>query len=582
MSDLPRPFGRYTLRAPLGQGGMGRVYLATLDGPAGFSKQLAIKMIRPDAVLGADALRTALFREARLGALLEHPNIVGTWELGEHDGAPFIAMDYVDGPPLDRALRGAGSPDPAVVVELGAQIAAGLAAAHALEVDGAPAGLVHRDLKPGNVFVGRNGIARIADFGLARLTSTPSTTEPGMAKGTPAYMAPEQIQAHAVDGRADIFALGAVLYELATGYTLFRRDSIVETFLSVAEVEATLAEDPTMDSLEIRVPGLKDIIRQCLRRHPEDRYQTADAVHDALRALGTTAGPRDVRAWLETAGPSAEVGETGEAESIVDPAQTPTRWVYDLDIAASADITRAQPVESELELDLDDLAGFSGPIARLDPLAPKPQPSRWPTDLAAVTMLLAGIGLFVAALAWLIVPGAGRTEAPPAAVQAPVEVPDLPAASALEVVSPAPAVAPGPVAVAPPETPKVAPHPAPSPSPAPRPVATEPTPEPAASVGPTPRDRIELLTPWPSAEPGQPLRFVARIAADAEVTLFLRPAGGAWEAHALRSQGDGQHVAVVSLPRDAQGRWGYRLEAQIDGRTVRLGSHTHHYPLRIQ
>jgi len=223
--DLGARLGPFEILEPLGTGGMGEVYRAR-DHRLG--RIVAIKVLRPD--LAADRDRVERFeREARAASALNHPNIVTIHDVGAEKSVSYIAMEWVDGTSL-RDLTGTGRPQPiADVIAIGAQIAEGLAKAHA-------AGIVHRDLKPDNVMVTRDGLVKILDFGLAKLAPAASDlgsliatqsggTAVGMLLGTVGYMSPEQARGAAVDYRSDQFALGIILYELATGRRAFRRES---------------------------------------------------------------------------------------------------------------------------------------------------------------------------------------------------------------------------------------------------------------------------------------------------------------------------------------------------------------------
>ena len=298
--DLPVDFGRYRLVSVLGEGGMARVFGAELVGPSGFRKRAAVKVIGL-AGLGADRdkMVRALVREARLGGLLHHPNVVETYEYGEADGQPFIAMELVTGIGLDGALRWGPRPAPKLALEIGAQICAGLAHAHDLAEDGRSAGLVHRDLKPSNVLVTLGGGVKVADFGIAKAQHLGgNTTRTGLTKGTPAYMSPEQANGQALDSRSDLFAVGALVWELLVGRRLFDADHLMATMLRVVRVEDLLNQGVLSEADE-RAPGVGELLRGCLRFDPEQRWSSATEVEEALRAVqATLVGPTDLRAWV--------------------------------------------------------------------------------------------------------------------------------------------------------------------------------------------------------------------------------------------------------------------------------------------
>jgi len=289
VGDLPVDLGRYRLHAILGTGGMARVFLADLTGPSGFRKRCALKVIH-NRVAGQDSLlRNALVNEARLGGLLHHPNIVDTYDFGDLGGQPFIAMEFIDGVPLDVLLDARGTFPLAVAVEAAIQICAGLDHAHNVQDDGVPAELVHRDLKPANVMLTRNGSVKVLDFGIAKsLTAGGNTTAPGIAKGSPSYMSPEQVQASTIDRRSDIFAMGAMLVSMATGEVLFAGDSLPSILMSIVQVDAHEEVQSRLDSLESHCPPLGAVVRRCLRADPDERFSTAAELAAELKQLRST------------------------------------------------------------------------------------------------------------------------------------------------------------------------------------------------------------------------------------------------------------------------------------------------------
>jgi len=284
--ELPVEFGRYTLRRVLGEGGMGRVFDAELAGPSGFRKRAALKVIREAVASRSAKLASELGREARIGGLLRHPNIVDVYDHGVTDGQPWIAMELVDGLGLDVALDRCGALPPALVLELAVAIASGLARAHDLEIDGERVGLVHRDLKPSNVLLGRNGEVKVMDFGIARLARLDDDrTAEGIAKGTPAYMSPEQAEALEVDHRSDLFALGALLYELTLGERLLGGQSLIELMMQLIGIDERVSDPALLAPLDALVPGLGAVTARCLRRDPSERFDSAEELAAALRAL---------------------------------------------------------------------------------------------------------------------------------------------------------------------------------------------------------------------------------------------------------------------------------------------------------
>jgi serine/threonine protein kinase/tetratricopeptide (TPR) repeat protein len=275
--------GPYEILAPLGAGGMGEVYRAR-DSRLG--REVAVKVLPGMAADNADAL-ARFEREARAVAALSHPNILAIHDFGRDGEVAYCVTELLEGESLRQRLD-AGAIPPRKAVEYAQQIARGLAAAH-------DRGIVHRDLKPDNVFLTRDGLVKILDFGLARQTKDSSSggsdphslTASGTVVGTPGYMAPEQIRGKAVDHRVDLFALGAILYEMLTGGRAFHRDSPVETMMSV------LQDDPSHSLGRGVPPELAGIVAHSLEKSPEDRFQSARDFAFALQASEREgSGPR--------------------------------------------------------------------------------------------------------------------------------------------------------------------------------------------------------------------------------------------------------------------------------------------------
>ena len=282
--DLPAAFGRFTLTGIVGSGGMGRVFSAVLTGPSGFRKDVALKVIFGGDQEHLGEVRAGLGDEARIGALLKHPNIVDIYDFGEDEGLPWISMELVQGLDLQHVIERTRL-CPRHVVQVGLAVAAGLEHAHALEVDGRVAGLVHRDLKPSNVLLSRDGIVKVMDFGIAKLTSEGHHTAIGVAKGTPAYMAPEQAAAGEVDGRADLWSLGAMLYQLATGEPLLQGRTVIELMMQLLQLPERLENPSALDAVDQGVSGLKAVVERLLQSDPADRYRNAGEVEEALSAV---------------------------------------------------------------------------------------------------------------------------------------------------------------------------------------------------------------------------------------------------------------------------------------------------------
>ncbi len=277
---------RYEILAPLGQGAMGEVYRAR---DARLGRDVAIKVL--PAEFSSDPERLRRFdQEARAAGTLNHPNILATYDVGARDGEPYVVSELLEGATLRERLAGTALPV-RKAIEYGVQIARGLAAAHAK-------GIVHRDLKPDNLFVTKDGQVKILDFGLAKLTrpeeaalgsqdSIASTlTRTGMIMGTAGYMAPEQVRGLATDHRADIFSLGCVLYEMATGQRAFGGISPVETLYAILKND--LPEFPA--AVRSAVPGLIPIVQRCVEKLPEERFQSSRDLAFSLEVLAGSTG----------------------------------------------------------------------------------------------------------------------------------------------------------------------------------------------------------------------------------------------------------------------------------------------------
>jgi serine/threonine protein kinase/Tol biopolymer transport system component len=275
--------GPYEILGPLGAGGMGEVYRAK-DSRLG--RDVALKVLPESFARESDRLRR-FEQEARAVAALNHPNILAVFDIGQHDGSPFLVSELLEGETL-RAVLDRGSVPQRKTIEYGVQIAHGLAAAH-------EKGIVHRDLKPENVFVTKDGRIKILDFGLAKLaqktgtdsgdlTLTSEHTAAGVVMGTASYMAPEQVRGETADPRTDIFAFGAVLYEMLSGVRAFRRDTAAETMTAVLKDDPPELSDPG----HLVSSALERIVRRCLEKNPEQRFQSARDLSFALSALSGT------------------------------------------------------------------------------------------------------------------------------------------------------------------------------------------------------------------------------------------------------------------------------------------------------
>jgi len=277
---------------------MASVYAAR---DTGLDRAVAVKLLA-DNLAGDEELRQRFLREARLAARLSHPNVVNVFDAGEDDGRPYIVMELVEG----ETLAGRGRMPPEEARGLALQAARGLAHAH-------EAGLIHRDIKPGNLLLRPDGTLKIADFGIARAAETTALTQAGTVLGTAAYLAPEQALGEEVTPVADVYSLGAVLYELLTGRPPFEFDSLAD----LAQKQRAMAIRPVRELAPETPRALEDLVMRCLARNPEYRPVSAAELERELAPHG--AEPPTVRLpsprqpsrrllWLGAAGAAALAG----------------------------------------------------------------------------------------------------------------------------------------------------------------------------------------------------------------------------------------------------------------------------------
>ena len=286
--------GPYEVIASVGAGGMGEVYRAR---DTRLGRDVAIKIL-PSSVSDDPDRLWRFEQEARAAGSLNHPNILVVHDIGDHDHAPYVVCELLEGTTLREQLTGAPLPARRAI-DYAIQIARGLAAAH-------ERGIVHRDLKPENLFVTRDGRVKILDFGIAKLAEREpaesgdaltehAETDPGLVLGTVGYMSPEQVRGQRVDHRSDIFSFGAVLYEMLAGKRAFKRDSSVETLNAILTDEPP--DFPTADGT---APALDRVVRHCLEKSPEQRFQSARDVAFALEGVTNHSGQSAVIARAAT------------------------------------------------------------------------------------------------------------------------------------------------------------------------------------------------------------------------------------------------------------------------------------------
>src|SRR5262245_45301771 len=287
--DFSGRIGKYQVVRPLGRGAMGRVYVAH---DTSLERDVALKVMAAQAA-DDPQVQERFAREAKAVARLTHPNVVTVYELGYHtDGSPYIAMELLHGQDLARALR---TPPPLPLdrkVGIVLQVLAGLAHAH-------QAGIVHRDVKPANVFICQDGIVKIMDFGVARL-ATASMTGTGNIVGTADYMSPEQVKGARVDGRSDVFSVGCLLYEMVTGRRPFHADSLMAIFYKITHEEPSFEAMPPGPEHE----ALRPILARAMAKDLARRYASCHDLAVDLRAfLKRHAAASALEGLLEVEGP---------------------------------------------------------------------------------------------------------------------------------------------------------------------------------------------------------------------------------------------------------------------------------------
>ncbi len=369
--------GPYRIVKELGKGGMGAVY-AAID--TRLDRRLALKVMLPEFA-SDPAAKERFLREARAAAKISHDNVVTVYEADERDGVPYIAMQFLEGLPLDAYLKKKGTPTVQQVLRIASEAAAGLAAAHKL-------GLVHRDIKPANLWLeAPNGRVKVLDFGLAKpVDAEIEITRSGAVVGTPAYMSPEQARGQKVDHRADLFSLGAVLYRLCTGQLPFHGPTTMAILMALGT-----EEPPPVREVAPHVPeALAALIHQLLSKSADARPQSAAEVVKHLRAIAEDlAVPRAVPAEHSISTPQLiqpQVMYAVVPVTVAPPAASP---FADIDAPASEVGSRAAVTEAE---------SVPGPKPKPKPAQTARGRSPWPLVGGALVLAALVVGGVVFAL----------------------------------------------------------------------------------------------------------------------------------------------------------------------------------------
>jgi len=572
-------FGSYTAVKRIAIGGMGEIFLARHVGLHGFERLAVIKTV----LEGNEEVdrREMFLAEARLAALLNHPNIAQVYELGEQDGTLFLAMEYVEGETVGRIAAEARKAGQLLVwpfVEAVASAARALEFAHQLkDGQGQPLRLVHRDVSPQNIMVRLDGVPKVLDFGIAKVVGASVRTQTGTFKGRPAYMAPEQVQLRELDCRADVFALGVVLWELTTGRRMFPEQSDY----NILTHSVTLPRPLPSSVVEGYPPALEAVVMKALALNPGDRWQTAAEFADALDPLLSSAPaeqrPRlgdyvealvgkKVRERVVSSDSLVAITPSGPGAAAPPEPPEPAEGTPTAVEKRRGDTPRAAPPAT--------LAAPPAPSVVVSPLSPTPPyPLSLTTPLTAAVAApqaswswpaaLAGLGGLAAVTLWLLTPASEPAAVPPAppVVTPPNSVVTPPNSV---VTPPNSVVTPPNSVVTPPNSVATPPSPVAAPTPdvvvAPVPTAQVTSPPPPARKAPPAVKVTEKSPPRPSRAPAPPAQqppATVVVAAPAEAAGYLNLAPTPW-ANAFV---DGRFVGVT--PK-------YKLEVAAGAHQVRL------------
>jgi len=304
VSELPRQIGPFRVVRRLGVGGVGEVLLAVAHGAGGFEKRVALKVLREE-LRGDAEYERLLLEEAKMAARFDHPNLVGVHDVGLSNGVYWVRMDWVDGGDLG-ALMGSGEERAVVPEGVALAVAHGVSEAlaylHGLKDEaGRSYGLVHRDVSPTNVLIGKNGAVKLGDFGLAKATRHREDTRAGVRKGKYAYMSPEQVRGGVLGGASDQWAVGVLLAEMITGRRPFDGDGPLETMERIRE-----AAEPGLAGMAEDVAA---VVKRCVKREAGERYGKTEEMSAALGALRARRAGSDGRAVAEWVGGRLRDGE---------------------------------------------------------------------------------------------------------------------------------------------------------------------------------------------------------------------------------------------------------------------------------
>ncbi len=397
MADHPSRIHRYRILSEIGRGAMGRVYLAV---DPNIDRKIALKVLAPQAIcepIEAAELHERFLLEARAAGRLNHPGIVTVYDADADpvSGDSYLAMEWVKGRSLHAMLQSDEPLPLALTLALGSQVARALDYAHRHDV-------VHRDVKPSNLLVSSDGVVKVVDFGIAKLM-TAALTVPGSVFGTPFYMSPEQVKGEAVDGRTDLFALGAVLYECVTGRRAFGGDSLSNVNYKILSVQP---RPPEMYRPEVS-PSLRRVLDRLLAKRPEDRYASGDEVAAALAAVNEKADVADDRPVASHSAGDARGDSATPATNVATLASAPQPPPPDSSGVSSPGPSDAPPRASATPSEDPSSASADPPPSESGPPAAEPwRPPRVSAGLkrfdVALLMALAGLSLILMAEASVV------------------------------------------------------------------------------------------------------------------------------------------------------------------------------------
>jgi len=418
----------------LASGGMGSVELV-LRREGKFARLYAVKRLKP-AHRDDESFRTMFVDEARIAGLLRHPNVVSVLDVGEDQDGPFLLMDYVDGISVSTLIRETarhGSMLPAqLCARIVKQVADGLHAAHELRGhDGAPLGLVHRDVSPQNILVGFDGTVRVTDFGIAKAFGRDTRTTTGVLKGKIGYFAPEQLRFEHPDKRSDLFSMGVVFYEMLTGRRLYEKRDPLDTAREILESPSPIAIEGRPDLPADLARLVVELLAKQRDERPADARTVSKRLERILHELALVEEPLDIGEWID-----ANLGELRDKRSR-DLVQA---------LEAHAEKTLVAPLRASLVPTLGQrpaLVAVAVPLEETsvatNELVPRPPMHRW-WPLAAIAVVLIALGVSAAWIGWAATIHArrpARIASRPRQVAPPVEAPAQPTARA----APAPVVA---------------------------------------------------------------------------------------------------------------------------------------------